>query len=131
MNEKQERIKKMVAEGKISQEEGQKLLDALKKSQGKEEKVRSEQALKTQTTKPVISPWASASFIFGFCSPFAFIMLKIFGGLFLGPLAVIFGILAIKQIKTKPNYTGLNGAIGGLILGIAITLLSLYYICFR
>ncbi len=36
MNEKQERIKKMVAEGKISQEEGQKLLDALKESKQKE-----------------------------------------------------------------------------------------------
>lgn len=38
MNEKEERIMKMAAEGKISKEEAQKLLDALKESQAKVEK---------------------------------------------------------------------------------------------
>lgn len=120
MKEKEERIRKMVAEGKISQEEAKKLLDALKESERKEEQ-RTNQMVE-KTLKKKTSGLAIASLVLGglaFC-------LFIFGGigLPLGILAIIFGGIALKGIR-KEGLKGKGMAAAGLILGIVGTFLSL------
>ena len=66
------------------------------------------------------SVWAVASLIAGI---FCFIQLL---GAEKGILAVIFGILALKEISTDPEIKGRGKAVAGMILGIAGIVVTCY-----
>lgn len=70
-----------------------------------------------------------ASMILGILSVLSFA--SILGGIFLGLLAIVFGIIGLNRTKDKENFFGKGFAIAGLItgaIGLLLALLLLYFL---
>lgn len=100
MNEKEEKIRKMVADGKISEEEGQKLLNALKES-NKKESIKSILSIKEILYQDDAYTFPIVSLVLGICA----VCLPFFGNVHgAGMLFVLLLVVMVLILLVRLSY---------------------------